>query len=622
VETALGLLAIVAVIGAGTAVARRLRVPAALLLTTIGVVGSFLPFVPQIPLTPELVLVGLLPPLLYAAALRTSLIDFRTNRRAIGLLSIGLVVFTTAGVGLVTWWLLPVPLAAAMALGAVVAPPDAVATTAIARRVGMPRRIVSILEGESLLNDATALVALRTAVLAIGGAVTAGDVALGFLVAAGGGVLIGLAVTAVISWIRRRVTDVLLDTTLSFAAPFAAYLPAEAVHGSGVIAVVVTGLLLSHRAPVLQNAASRISERTNWATVQFLLENAVFLLIGLQAQRIVLDARTSSLGPVRTWVVCLAVLGAVLVLRPIWVFSTTYLLPLLPRLRGVEAPPPWQVPAVISWAGMRGVVTLAAVFAIPPDVPDQHVLVLAALVVVAGTLLLQGLSLPWLVRRLGLRGPDPREDALQHAVVLGEATEAGLDVLKEESDGQDPAVVARLRTRALERSNAAWERLGRPEQEQETPSQAYTRLRLDMLSAERERLVELRDEAVVPHEVLRSVSDALDVEESMLDRLQDADERRSEAALEVEPLRGVCDHLRQANSWIMPKTPGVCPDCIREGLTWVHLRLCLTCGKVGCCDSSPGKHARRHFDETGHPVIRSLEPGETWRWCYVDRTLG
>lgn len=622
-ETALGLLALAAVVGVVSALARRAGLSAPLLLTLVGVVGSFLPFVPEIELDAELVLVGLLPPLLYAAAIRTSLLDFRANRRSIGLLSVGLVVFTTVGVGLVTWWLLPVPLAAGMALGAVVAPPDAVAATAVARRVGMPRRVVSILEGESLVNDATALVCLRTALAALAGGITLLGIGLDFVLAVGGGVVVGLAVAQVVGWVRRRVTDVVLDTTLSFAAPFAAYIPAEAIGASGVLSVVVTGLLLGHRAPVLQSAASRISERTNWATVQFLLESSVFLLIGLQVHRIVEDVQGSPLGPGRIWLACGGVLLAVLLLRPLWVFPATYLPRLSGKVRQAEPRPRWQVPAVISWAGMRGVVTLAAVFVIPPDVQHREVLVLAALVVVAGTLVLQGFSLPWVVRALGLRGPDPREDALQHAVLLQEATEAGLAELeRRRTDADDDGVVELLRQRAKERSYAAWERLGRPESELETPSRAYTRLRLAMLGAERRRLLELRDTGEVADDVLRAVSGALDVEESMLDRLEESDEHRADEALAAEPLGGACEHLQAAGRSTVPQTPGECPDCIREGLTWVHLRLCLACGNVGCCNSSPGKHADRHHRTTGHPVMRSIEPGEAWRWCFVDQLLG
>ena len=629
-HVALGLLALVAVVAVASVVARRLGTSAPLLLTLVGVAGSYLEFVPDIVLTDELVLVGLLPPLLYAAAIRTSLVDFRANRRAIGLLSVGLVVFTAVGVGLVTWWLLPVPFAAAVALGAVVAPPDAVAATAIARRVGMPRRIVTILEGESLVNDATALVCLRTAVAALAGSVTVLGVAGDFALAAGGGVAVGLAVAFVGVTLRRRVTDPVLDTTMSLAAPFAAYIAAEEVHASGVLAVVVTGLLLGHKSPVVQTAASRISERTNWATVQFLLENAVFLLIGLQVRGIVADVGRSELPAGQIVLACLAVLATVVVLRPLWVFPATYLPRRIPSVARADPAPVWQYPAVVSWAGMRGVVTLAAVFVVPESVEHREVLVLAALTVVAGTLLLQGSTLPWLVRRLGLRGPDPAEDVLQEAVVLQSATEAGLAELRRVATADDEAgrplprqVVDRLAEQGLERVNAVWERLGPAEADATTPSQTYRRLRLAMLAAERAEVLRLRDTGAVADDVLQQVMATLDVEESTLDRAVERSQvGRAEDVLAPELPGGGCQHLVAAPRSVHSKTGGVCEDCVREGLQWVHLRMCLDCGNVGCCDSSVGRHAQRHFDVTGHPVMRSVEPGEAWRWCYRDTLVG
>ncbi|HSL26363.1 MAG TPA: cation:proton antiporter, partial [Acidimicrobiia bacterium] len=295
-EVALTLVSLVLVVAAVSALGRRSGLPAPLLLVVVGVIGSYLPFVPVIHLEPELVLVGLLPPLLYAAALRTSLLDFRSNRRPIALLSVGLVLVTALGVALIATRLLPIPFSAALALGAVVAPPDAVAATSIARRIGMPRRIITILEGESLVNDATALVLLRTALAAFGGGLSVWGVAGDFLLAAGGGVLVGLLVAAIIGKIRVLVTETVLDTTVSLVAPFAAYILAEQIHASGVLAVVVTGLILGHRAPVIQSPASRISEANNWRTIQFILENLVFLLIGLQVSSILDQVRTSAIS--------------------------------------------------------------------------------------------------------------------------------------------------------------------------------------------------------------------------------------------------------------------------------------------------------------------------------------
>ena len=342
-EVALGLLALVAVVCAVSALGHKINVSVPLLLVLAGVVGSFLPFVPTIELNPEVVLVGLLPPLLYAAALQTSLFDFGSNRRAIGLLSVGYVIFGTVGIGFVVFWLFPeIPLPAAMALGAVVAPPDAVAATAIARKVGMPRRIVTILEGESLVNDATALVCLRAAIAAIAGTVSAAAIAGGFLLAAGGGLVVGIAAAFVLTALRKRIRNVAINTSTSLIAPLVAYLPAEAIHASGVLAVVVTGLIMGTKAPSMPNGAARLSQRSNWHTVQFLLENSVFLLIGLQVRTIIEGVQDDSLAPERIWLGCAVVLLAVLVLRPIWVFPATYLPRLIPAVRRKDPAPPWQ----------------------------------------------------------------------------------------------------------------------------------------------------------------------------------------------------------------------------------------------------------------------------------------
>lgn len=616
---AIGLVVLVASAAAVAALARRAGISEPLALTLAGVAASYLPFVPEVHLEPEVVLLGLLPPLLYTAAIRTSLVDFRANIGAIALLSVGLVLFSTFAVAAVVWWLLPVPFAVAVALGAVVAPPDAVAATAVARRIGMPRRIVSILEAESLFNDATALVALRTAIAASAGAVSVWNSGGDFLLAAGGGAVVGIAVAYALALLRRRITDPVLDTTLSFLAPFLAYLPAEEIHASGVIAVVTCGMILGHGAPVWQSAASRTAERINWGTVQFILESAVFLIIGLQVNTIVRDAWASGLDHSTLIVTAIAVLVAVILARPVWIFGYA----LLARVFG-RSPAPVAHSTVVSWAGMRGVVTLAAVLLLPANTPQLPVLKLLALVVVAGTLLLQGTSLSWLVRRLRLRGPSRAEDALQKANLLTQASNAGLAALDAAIGPDTPEeVVHSLRDRVTWRTNAAWERLGRPESELATPTAEYRRLRLEMLRAERETVLRVRDSGGVDYEILQHVLARLDLEESMIDRFAEGDEEERPEPLAVPGGAAEdCAHLRAAPLVCESDGPDVCAQCVAEGLTWVHLRMCLTCGNIGCCDSSPGNHAAGHYTSTDHPVIRSVEPGEAWRWCYVDELLG
>jgi CPA1 family monovalent cation:H+ antiporter len=246
-----------------------------------------------------------------------------------------------------------------------------------------------------------------------------------------------------------------------------------------------------------------------------------------------------------------------------------------------------------------------------------------ALVVVAGTLTLQGLTLPALVRRLHLRGPDEREDALNEASLMQMATAAGVQRLQElRSDADPPEVVAMLKRRTQERGLAAWERLGRPSAEAATPSQRYAQLRLAMLDAERAKVLELRRGGGYAHEVLLNVLDRLDVEESMLDAaLEEPDADGGRGGEGIARPRGVCPHLESAPDPVVPPGP-FCEACDREGTTTVHLRMCLQCGNVACCDSSPGTHAYKHFQLSGHPVMRSVEPGEDWRWCYPDELLG
>ena len=600
-----------------SALAGRVRLPAPLALIAVGIVGSYLSFVPQAQLSSELVLFGLLPPLLYTAALQTSLVDFAQNRIVIGLLSVGLVIFTAAGVGVVVHLLLPgTPWATCFAIGAVVAPPDAVAATSIGRRIGLPRRIVTVLEGESLFNDATALVALRTALAAT---VAWHQVALGFVMAALGGALVGFAFFLVIAKVRRRITDPMVDSSLSFLIPFAAYATAEEIHvggahASGVIAVVVAGLLLGHKSPILQTAQSRIAERLNWASISFLLEGVVFLLIGLQARWIIGNAGSGSLGWGRVIAVCAATLVAVIVLRLVWVMVARSAL-----VRSPGRTPTTANSLLLGWAGMRGVVTLAAAFVIPEGTPHRDVLLLIAFTVTAGTLFIQGLTLPLLARRLEVEGPDPAEDALARASLIHQATQAGLVVLDEleEDDPHDVATI--LRDRVERRDQAAWERMGASVEE--TPAEIYNRRRRLMIDAERAKVLEVRSTGTVAHEVVEEVLAMLDVEESMLEYAGDERERIRGAKGGVV-VGDRCEDLSAERASVTPETEGQCDDCLASGSTWVHLRMCEACGKVACCDSSPSQHATAHFRESGHPVMRSAEPGEHWRWCFVHELTG
>jgi CPA1 family monovalent cation:H+ antiporter len=605
-----------------TALAKRLRTSAPVLLVAAGVVVALIPGVPSMQVEPDIVLFVLFPPLLYAAARNSSLIAIRSNGRPIALLAVGLVLASTMAVGFTLYALLPeVTIAAGIALGAVVGPPDAVAASAVARRAGLPRRMVTILEGESLFNDATALTTLKVAVAAVGvGGVSYFDPIRDFLLAAVGGAAIGGVTGLILGWLRTHYSHPIVTTSLSFLAPFAIYLAGEEAHTSGVVAVVVAGLLLAHRSPAEQEPADRLSETALWATVQFLLEGAVFGLIGLQLPDIVKGVHEPA-GTV--FAVCGSVLAVALVVRPLWIYGSMYVARLSPWSNGPA--PAWRDLSIISWAGMRGVVSLAAAESLPLDFPRRNLLLLVTVVIIVGTLGVQGLTLPWLIRRVGVTPPDPRADALQVAHAQEQAGRAALSRLDELQETEDPPerIVDRLRRQVEYRTFTDWERLGAPDNN-EAPTRLYARLRREMVAAERTVFIRLRDSGELDEEVLRRIQRRLDLEESLLMGL-DEDYAELEGHQDVLPPAATpqCNDLREAPSEVAIADPRECVDCVAEGRSdWVHLRRCLTCDHVSCCDSSPARHADAHFVETSHRVMGSAEPGENWRWCYKHQKLG
>ncbi len=595
-----------------TVLGRRLPIPAPLLLLVVGAVASYEPWFPLPELTAEMALFGFLPPLLYAAAVNTSLVDFKENLPAIGWLSIGFVLFCALGVALVITGMLPVPFAAAFAIGAIVAPPDAVAAVAVARRAGLPRRVVTILEGESLLNDATALVTLRTAVAALGATVTLAEVGTDFALAVIIGPLAGWLVARVSIALFKVLVEPVMSTTLTFLIPFAAYALAEAVHSSGVLAVVVAGLIVGHVTPSMRSAPARVATWMNWSTIQYVLEHTVFLLIGLQTHQILESAAEYPVSNLTIGLAAGAVLLAVIGLR------IGYVMAVRPFLSRRHRSLSWPEAAIIAWAGMRGVVTLAAALTLPADTPLRPVLLLIALVTVAGTLLIHGLTLPLLARWLRVRGPDPREDALQEAMVTQRSITAGVVALKAAAGPDDSELVTRQKELAKRRIDLQWERLGRAKEGSESSAMAYRRLRLAAMAGERAKLLEIRDRGFADHEVLSTLLGELDAEEATLVTREDREREVREAPPRVDG-DAPCVHLQEAPAEVDFEAHGECEDCVRLGQEPVELRMCLTCGHIACCDSSPGKHATLHFRRTGHPVMRSIEPGEHWRWCYIDQ---
>jgi monovalent cation/hydrogen antiporter len=328
-----------------------------------------------------------------------------------------------------------------------------------------------------------------------------------------------------LSLIRRNVVDTVTDSALSLMAPFVAFIVAEALGASGVVAVVVTGLVSAHRAPLDEDPLARLVESATWATVQFVLEGVVFALVGLQLRTILTSLDSTPAELVASSAV---VLGLTIAVRPAWIFATTWLRWL--ARRRVDDPPRWRVLAVVSWAGMRCVVSLAAALALPNHIPRRDLLVMLTFVVIVGTLVLQGLSLPSVIRRLGIEPPDPRLDALREAGAVEEATNAALARLHtlKEADPPPAAVVQRLERLAELKVFIAWERLG-ASANGEPPTVAYGRLRREMLTAERRAFVERRDRGELDDDILRQVERDLDLEEALLDSIER--DRRPESSM-------------------------------------------------------------------------------------------
>ncbi|MEU7102104.1 Na+/H+ antiporter [Streptomyces longwoodensis] len=520
------LLLLVAASAAIAAGARRTPVPAPLLLVAVGLAVSYLPGVPDYTLDPEVVLPLLLPPLLYTSAVDSSYLDLRAQTRPVALLSVGYVLFATLVVGAAAYLIVPgLPLTAALVLGAVVAPPDAVAATAVARRVGLPSRITTILQGESLLNDATAITAYKVAVAAaVGeGASWAGGIE-EFLIAAVGGVAVGLVLMAPLHWLRTHLREALMQNTLSLLIPFFAYATAEQFHASGVLAVVVVALYLGHRAWEV-DFATRLQEEAVWKMVAFVLESAVFALIGLQLP-VVLRGLGAYEGLDAAWYAVVLFLVVVAV-RFAWVYPATFLPRLLSaRIRAREENPTWRAPVVISWAGMRGVVSLAIAFSIPLTVdhgegafPHRNLILFLTFTTVIGTLVVQGLTLIPLIHLLKFPGRDRQAETLAEANAQAQASlaaEQHLDeLLSDERNALPPPLADRLRTVLERRRNAVWERLGQTNPVTgETVDDTYRRLSREMISAERAVFVRLRDGRYIDDEMLRTLLRRLDLEEA------------------------------------------------------------------------------------------------------------
>ncbi|MFD7233534.1 Na+/H+ antiporter [Streptomyces sp. NPDC059881] len=522
---ALPLVALIAASAVIAGAARRTAVPAPLMLVAAGLVASYVPGVPDYTLDPHIVLPLILPPLLHIAAVDSSYLDLRANIRPIALLSFGYVLFATVVVGYVAYLLVPdLPLPAALVLGAVVAPPDAVAATAIARRLGLPNRITTILQGESLVNDATAITAYRVALAAaLGEGLSWAEGAWEFLLASVGGIAVGLVLMVPIHWLRTHLKEALLQNTLSLLIPFVAYAAAEQVGASGVLAVVVVALYLGHHSWQV-DFATRLQEEAVWRMVAFILESAVFALIGLQLSYVVGKLGAYSMAEAATYAA--GVFIAVVVVRFVWLFPATFLPRVLSkRIREREPSVTWKSPVIIGWAGMRGVVSLAIAFSIPltahngEPFPARNLVLFLTFTTVIGTLVVQGLTLPSLIRVLNLPQRDAQVSTLAEAQAQSEASRAADERLEElladERNALPGPLADRLRAVLERRRNSPWERLGAVNPVTgESADDIYRRLSRDVIQTEREVFVRLRDARRIDDEMMRTLLRRLDLEEA------------------------------------------------------------------------------------------------------------
>jgi len=502
-------------------VAKKAELPYPVLLVIGGLALGFVPGLPAVQLRPEIVFLFLLPPLLYPAAVFTSWRDFRASLRPILLLAIGLVLLTTVVVAAVAHALTGLPWPAAFVLGAIISPPDAVAATAITSRLRVPRGIVTVLDGESLVNDATALVAYRFAIAAMMSGTFSLPEAIGrFALVALGGTSIGLAVGWLASQVQRRLDDPPVQMTISLLTPFAAYIPAERLHVSGVLAVVAAGLFLGWQGPQILTARTRLNIYVFWEMVVFLLNGLIFVLIGLQLPRILHTPSSHSLKRL-VWQGALISCAAIFV-RIAWVFASTNGLRLISiTLRRGNPYPAWQNTAIVAWTGMRGVVSLAAALAVPLTLldgspfPGRDYILFVTFCVILATLVLQGLTLPVLIHRL--RVVDDGLANLEERTARLKANEAAVAYLAEVDSQFPPDLVERLRAEYNDRirqlevcASVSGDR------SDGLIAPSYERLQQDALDVERRTIIRLRDEFVINDEVLRRIQLDLDHAEARL----------------------------------------------------------------------------------------------------------
>ncbi len=516
VETVLTLLVLTTALAF---LARKAKVAYPIFLVLGGMALGFVPSLPQVTLDPQLVFLFFLPPILFAAGYFTSWRDFRTNLFAITLLAVGLVIATTTVVAAAVHALVPgVAWPVALVLGAIVSPPDAVAASAIAQRLRLPRQIVTILEGESLVNDATGLVLLKFATAAVvTGSFPVAKGALEFVLLVAGGIAVGFALGHLFVFLQRFLDDAILATTASILASFLVYIVAERLHVSGVLAVVVAGLVQGRYVPYIWSPSMRVEGTAVWQTLVFLLNALVFVLIGLQLPMILR-------GLDRPWPAVVdgifAAFGAMVVVRLVWMFPGAYLPRLLSaRYRKSHPYPPWQAVTILGWAGMRGVVSLAAALSLPllladgSPFPARNFIIFLTFSVILGTLVIQGLTLPPLIRWLRVAEDRTAEREERHArLALAEAAIGHLDG-KLDDGALHAHQVHPVRSEYVQRIRSLKGLDGGiPSAGLATVGSTKT-LRQETLDVQRRQLLRLRDEEVIGDDVLHRIQHELDLED-------------------------------------------------------------------------------------------------------------
>jgi monovalent cation/hydrogen antiporter len=511
---AVGLLAILA---------RRIRIPYPILLTVGGVVLALIPGLPAIHLAPQLVFDLFLPPLIYPAAVYTSWREFRTNLRPILLLAIGLVLLTMTAIAYLFHYLAGLPLAVGFVFGAIISPPDAVAALSVTHNLRVPRKIIAILEGESLVNDATSFISFRFAVAAVmTGEFSLAHATLQFFFVAAGGICVGLAIGWLATQVQKRLDDPPVQTMFSLLTPYVAYFSGERLHVSGILAVVIAGMYYGWRAPRILSGRMRLQAQPVWEMIFFILNGVLFMLIGLELPQVIHALTPSSTIPV----VKLAVLvvSAIVLVRFVWMFGASYLPRLLSRTFRHENPVPWQHTALIAWTGMRGADSLAGALAIPLALPHgerfpgRDLILLLTFCVIFGTLVLQGLSLSALVRWLKIVDDRVTEKEERFArLKANEAALARLEVM-ESMNRARPEVVDRLRSEYLDRIRQLRREGPREGTVNRLFSPDFEDLAREALQTERDTVIQLRNQETINDQAFRRIQRDIDLAEARLQR--------------------------------------------------------------------------------------------------------